>query len=61
MYAKYKLLTKAEVQIQIIFQLLNLNSYTRLNPKHKLKHILKSYPTYHRYYSTSQSPRVPGA
>jgi hypothetical protein len=58
MYAKKELLTKAWLQIQIIFQILDLSSHTRLNPKHLLKNSLKSNPLYQRYYSSSQSPRV---
>jgi hypothetical protein len=49
MYAKNELLTKAWVQIQIIFQILNLKSYTRLNPKHLLNNSLKSHASYKRF------------
>jgi hypothetical protein len=49
MYAKNELLTKAWLQIQIIFQILNLSSYTSLNPKHLLNKSLKSHPSYQRY------------
>jgi hypothetical protein len=41
MYDKNELLTKAWLQIQIIFQILNLSSYTRLNPKTSIKQIPK--------------------
>jgi hypothetical protein len=44
MYAKNVFLTKAWLQIQIIFQILNLSSYTRLNPKHLVSNSLKSHP-----------------
>jgi hypothetical protein len=46
------------LQIQIIFQILNLSSYTRLNPKHLLNKSLKSNALYQRYYSSRQGPRV---
>jgi hypothetical protein len=49
MYAKNEFLTKAWVQIQIIFQILNLNSYTQLNPNHLLNNSLKSHSSYQRY------------
>jgi hypothetical protein len=58
MYAKKELLTKAGMHIQIIFQILNLNSYTRLIPNHLLNNSLKSNPLYQRYYSTRKNPRV---
>jgi hypothetical protein len=46
MYAKNEFLTKAWLQIQFIFQILNLSSYTRLNPKHLVNNSLKSQPSY---------------
>jgi hypothetical protein len=41
MYAKNEFLTKAWLQIQIIFQILNLNSYTRLKSKTYIKQFPK--------------------
>jgi hypothetical protein len=46
------------VQIEIILQILNLNSYTRLTPNHPLNNFLKSIPLYQRCYSTMQSPMM---
>jgi hypothetical protein len=43
------------------FEILNLNSYIRLNPKYIPKHILKSHPTYQPIRGTTHQEKALGA